>query len=169
MRAARLILALAALVLAVGLFAPARWFSAAPEPAQPPDITPWVLVGILAFALAALFVPSLRPRWGWRNGSGAVWTRSRWRGYQVSGHAPRMNFLTWYGLVITLTGLILQTVSGQKWAQRLPPVLGMKVGLIGVAIFFVGAVFTRRSGAQTKITWLDTGKTIRRREYYRED
>ena len=81
----------------------------------------------------------------------------------MKARALRMNFLTVYGIVIGLAGLGLLMNSGREWAQKLPPDLGIKVGFIGVVIFLVGAIFTRPGDSQTKTTFSDTGKAVRRR------
>jgi hypothetical protein len=172
MRAPRIILVLVALVVAFACLAPARWFSPestpSPAPKEPPDVTLLVHIAILAFFVAALFVPRLRPRWGGRQSVGIVATGQGRRAFKETGRASRMNFMTCYGMVLGIAGVTLELCSGKAWKQALPPAFGIKVGLIGALIFLVGAVFTSRGDAQTKTTFLDTGKTVRRRGYYDE-
>jgi drug/metabolite transporter (DMT)-like permease len=170
MRGPRIILLMVALVVAFACLAPSSWFFAEPvstgASTAPPDAMPVVLTAFFLFFLACLFVPRLRPRWGWHLGFGVVWTRSGWRAYKETAQRARMNFLNCFGILIGLAGIALEMCSRREWVQSLPSMLGTKVILLGALFFAVGAVFTRRGDAQTKTTDLHTGKTIRRRGYH---
>jgi len=73
--------------------------------------------------------------------------------------------ITCYGIAIGIAGMAWISGPQNTWGRKMPPVVGLAVGLAGLVIAILGLFFTRGKGVSITRN-LRTGKTIRRRGYY---
>jgi hypothetical protein len=171
MRAARTTLVAVLFVLGVAFVVPSRWLRLGQKEvaadSTPRDVTSWALFSVSGCFLLAGFFRRLRPRWGWRDGLGATWTRSGSQTFGETARAPRMSAVTCYGLAVGFAGMAWLMGPQNTWAKETPLAVGPAVSLAGFVIAIFGRVFTKGRGV-TIITNPRTGKILKRGGYYEE-